>query len=94
MYGYPITPPKSRRRSKTYWVNLFILVLAGAEMQLSFLQPLLPVNVFQLLAFLLPIVNLVLREFTDRGVGRYRPPPFIGEFGNRGFGNKRPEDFQ
>jgi hypothetical protein len=81
MYGYPITPPKSRLRSKTHWVNLLVIVLMGAETQLNLLQPLLPVNVFALVAFLLPLVNMVLRELTARGVrpvrlggGRQWPP--------------------
>lgn len=80
MYGYPITPPKSRFRSKTHWVNALVIALMGAETQLNVLQPLLPVNVFLLVAFLLPVVNMLLREMTDRGVrpvrmGRRQWPP-------------------
>lgn len=80
MYGYPMTPPKSRLRSRTHWVNLLAIALMGAETQLNILQPLLPVNVYALVAFLLPVANLVLRELTDRGVapirvgGRQWPP--------------------
>ena len=75
MYGHPVTPPKPRWRSKTYLANGAILALAAAELHWSFLQPLLPMNVYQLFAFLLPVINFVLREFTDRGVGVVRPPP-------------------
>ncbi len=73
MYGNPVTPSKSRFQSKTYLVNLAIVVLAGAELKLRFLQPLLPVNVFMLLSFLLPFVNFILRENTDRAVGLDAP---------------------
>ncbi len=75
MYGHPMTPPKPRWKSKTYWVNLLILALAGAEMQLNLLQPALPVNVYALLAFLLPIVNVALREVTSTPVGKLPPTP-------------------
>lgn len=73
MYGHPVTPSKPRWKSKTYIVNLIIVALAGAESHTPFLQPLLPVNVFVLLSFLLPMVNLVLRENTDRAVGLDAP---------------------
>ncbi len=69
------TPPKPRRRSKTYWANGVLLALAAAELHWSVLQPLLPVNVYQLFAFLLPVMNFVLREFTHSGVGAVRQPP-------------------
>ena len=72
MYDYPMTPPKSRLRSKTHWFNLFVIALMGAETQLDLLQPLLPVNVYALVAFLLPLANLLLRELTDRGVAPIR----------------------
>lgn len=75
MYGHPVTPPKSRSRSKTYWANGALLALVAAEQHWSFLQPLLPVNVYQLFAFLLPVMNFVLREFTNSGVGTVRQAP-------------------
>lgn len=74
MYGYPVTPPKPRWKSKTYWANATALALLAAESNLHVLQPLLPVNVYLVAAFLLPVLNFVLREFTDRGVGAVRPP--------------------
>ncbi len=81
MYGHPMTPPKPRWKSKTYWVNGAILALAGAETQLHFLQPALPMNVFSVFAFALPVINLVLREFTSTPVGRIKnPPPFTPPF--------------
>lgn len=69
MYGYPVTPPKKRARSKVYWVNGVILALAAVEANFQALEPLLPVSVWQVLAFLVPVVNLVLREYTHQAVG-------------------------
>lgn len=79
MYGHPMSPPKPRWQSKTYWVNGLVLALAGAETQLHVLQPLLPVNVYTIFAFLLPILNMILREFTTAPVGRLpaNPPPNV-----------------
>lgn len=74
MYGHPVTPPKSRWKSKTYWVNALLLVLFALEANLHLLQPLLAVNVFQLAAFVIPFVNFILREFTNRGVGALPAP--------------------
>lgn len=78
MYGHPVTPPKPRWKSKTYWVNALTIVLLGVEAKLPLLQPLLSVNVFQLAAFVIPFVNFVLREFTHSGVGVVRTPPPSG----------------
>jgi hypothetical protein len=75
MYGHPMTPPKSRRRSRTYWINGLILAFLGAESQLNILQPLLPVNVYVIAAFALPVINLVLRELTTAPVGKIKNPP-------------------
>lgn len=69
MYGHPITPPKPRLKSKTYWVNGIAVVLLGLEVNFKMLQPFLPVNVFLIASFVLPFVNFILREFTNRGVG-------------------------
>jgi hypothetical protein len=59
---------KRWRHSWTLWVNLVTLVLAVAETQVNLLQPLLPVNVWHLLAFVLPIVNALLRFKTSVGL--------------------------
>ena len=75
MYGHPMTPPKKRRHSKTYWVNGLTLLLTAAETQFHILQPLVPVNLFLVVTFTLPIVNLWLREVTVRPVGRIKPSP-------------------
>ena len=52
-------------KSKTVWVNTGILVLTIAETQFSFLQPMLPVNIYAMIAFSLPIVNGILRTITS-----------------------------
>jgi hypothetical protein len=75
MYGHPLTPPKPRWKSKTYWFNLLITALAGSEMYLQVLQPLLGVNVYAVLTFLLTVGNLVLREATVAPVGKIPPSP-------------------
>lgn len=54
--------------SKTLLLNALVLALAGAESQLNLLQPLLPVNVYALVAFALPIANGVLRLITSSAV--------------------------
>ena len=56
--------------SRTLIVNALLLSLAAAESQLQVLQPLLPVNVYALLAFVLPIVNAALRVVTTQPLGR------------------------
>lgn len=65
--------PKPWYTSKTLWLNAGVLALAGAESQLNLLQPLLPVNVYGLVAFALPIANGVLRLITSSAV-TLRPP--------------------
>ena len=55
-------------RSKTMLFNLVCIGLATAESQLNVLQPLLPMPVWQLAAFVLPVVNAMLRVITNTGV--------------------------
>jgi hypothetical protein len=43
-------------------------MLAAAETQLQVLQPLVPVNVYALVAFCLPLLNLALRVVTQQAV--------------------------
>jgi hypothetical protein len=54
--------------SKTIVINAVVLGLAAAESKLDFLQPLLPVNVYAVFAFALPVINTVLRTLTTTGV--------------------------
>lgn len=67
--------PKPWWRSRTLLVNAAVLALAAAETQLQVLQPLLPVNVYSLIAFGLPVVNALLRVITVQ--------PLTGERGQR-----------
>jgi hypothetical protein len=85
MYGHPMTPPKLRRKSRTYIANLVMLALVAAESKIEFLQPLLGVNVYQLVAFGIPILNLILREVTSGPVGSVLPA--AGSSGQGGFAN-------
>ncbi len=62
--------PKAWWRSRTLWFNLLAGLLLLAESNLHLLQPLLPVNLYQLAAFVLPMVNLGLRVVTRGPVGR------------------------
>lgn len=55
-------------RSKTLIVNAIVLGLVAAEEQFHLLQPLLPVNVYALFSFALPVINGVLRAYTKQGV--------------------------
>lgn len=56
--------PKPWWRSRTLLINAAVLMLAAAETQLQVLQPLMPVNVYSLIAFGLPLVNALLRVIT------------------------------
>jgi hypothetical protein len=75
MYGHPMTPPKPRWKSKTYWASAIALSLAGAESQLHFVQAVLPGNAYAWIAFVLPIVNMVIREYTSTPVGTIKEVP-------------------
>lgn len=55
-------------KSRTIWLNLLVLLLAAAETKLQVLQPLLPVNVYALVAFCLPLVNLAMRVVTQQAI--------------------------
>jgi hypothetical protein len=58
-------PSKPWWKSRTLWVNAVVLLAAAAESQLQVLQPLLPVNVYALVAFVLPLLNVLLRTVTQ-----------------------------
>ena len=51
-------------KSRTLWLNLLVLVLAAVEAKLQLLQPVLKVDVYTWLSFVLPLLNLVLRTVT------------------------------
>lgn len=71
-----LRPCKHPLRSRTLIVNAIALALIAAEAQLGLLQQVLPVNVYALAAFVLPVVNAALRLATNTGVSlRHDPPP-------------------
>lgn len=59
-----VPPVKHWLASRTLIINAIALALLAGEAQLHVLQPLLPVNVYALVAFVLPVVNAVLRAIT------------------------------
>jgi hypothetical protein len=54
--------------SKTLILNVLVAVLSMAESQLHFLQPMLPVNFYALVAFGLPVFNAFLRLVTNQAL--------------------------
>lgn len=60
-------------KSKTLWINGALLAMAAAETQLNVLQPMLPVNVYSVMAFVLPVVNAYLRFVTTQAIGKTEP---------------------
>lgn len=52
-------------RSRTLWVNALVAGLVALEVRFELLQPLLPVNVYALVATVLPVINVVLRTVTN-----------------------------
>ena len=72
--GVPVVqvrpPVKHWWKSRTLWLNASVLALAAAETQLQVLQPLMPVNVYAVIAFALPVLNAVLRLRTNSAVTR------------------------
>lgn len=55
-------------KSKTLWVNAIAAMLVALEAGTGVLQPMLPVNLYTVLAVGLPIVNALLRVITNAGV--------------------------
>lgn len=62
--------PKPALQSKIILLNAAVLAMTGLEANLNLFQPLLPVNVYALVAFGLPVANMILRRwFTTRPIG-------------------------
>lgn len=59
---------KTWKNSKTIWVNATVLALASLEANTGLLQPLLPVNFYNLVAIALPIINTYLRVITTESI--------------------------
>ncbi len=59
-------------RSRTLWVNVFAAFLLGVEANLNLIQPFMPFNFYQIMAVLLPVINLLLRSITNTGLNLVR----------------------
>jgi hypothetical protein len=59
-------------RSRTLIANFLVLAVTAAESQLHMLQPVMPVDVYALLAFALPVMNALLRAITSAPLGAGR----------------------
>lgn len=55
-------------QSKTMLFNLLVASMLLIEQNLNFLQPLLPINIYALLSFVVPLVNVWLRVITTQGI--------------------------
>jgi hypothetical protein len=62
------TDAKPWYQSKTIVINAAVLALGVAEQQLGLLEPVLPVPLWQVIAFALPVINTALRVITSQGV--------------------------
>lgn len=54
--------------SKTMLFNLLVASMLLIEQNLNFLQPLLPINIYALLSFVVPLVNMWLRVITTQEI--------------------------
>lgn len=61
--------------SKTILFNTLVGVLLLAEAKVSSLQGILPDSKYQIVAFALPIINMLLRVITSRGLSFTATPP-------------------
>lgn len=55
-------------QSKTMLFNLLVASMLLIEQNLNFLQPLLPINIYALLSFVVPLVNMWLRVITTQEI--------------------------
>lgn len=62
------TETKPWYRSKTLWVNALAAGLVALEASFGLAQPLLPVNIYMIVAVALPVINSVLRAVTTKGL--------------------------
>lgn len=61
-------------RSKTLWFNLVVALAAAAEAGFAVLQPVLPVNAYAVLVFLLTVGNTALRVVTTTALALRQAP--------------------
>lgn len=58
-------PSKPWYASRMLWLNVAVLMLAAAEARMGLLQQALPLPLFELIAFVLPVLNVGLRLVTS-----------------------------
>jgi len=54
--------------SKIMLFNLLVASMLLVEQNLNLIQPLLPINIYALLSFIVPLVNMWLRVITTQGI--------------------------
>jgi hypothetical protein len=64
----PLAPSKKPWLSKTIVLNAMVAAGLLAEANIAGLQGVLPASKYQIVAFVLPIVNMLLRAYTSQGV--------------------------
>lgn len=64
----PVAPSKKPWLSKTILINAVVAAGLLAEANVSSLQGFLPATKYQIVAFVLPIVNMLLRAYTTKGL--------------------------
>lgn len=60
--------PKCWWKSRTLWFNAFCAALLALEAATGIIQPYVPVNVYMILAVVLPVVNAILRVITTQAL--------------------------
>lgn len=55
-------------KSRTLWFNVFVAAMLLAEQNITSLQGLLPDSFYKLAVFLVPMINMLLRVATTKGL--------------------------
>jgi len=63
-----IATHKPRWKSRTHRFNVIMAGLSAAEANLHILKPLLPVDSFIVISFVLIVGNFIFREMTNTGI--------------------------
>lgn len=63
-------PGKPRVKSKTHWFNVSALLFSAAAVNLPALEGVVGREFYQVALFVIPAVNMVLRELTKEPIAR------------------------
>ena len=74
----PLLTAKKPWWSKTLLLNSLIAALLLAEANVKSLQGILPDSKYEIVAFSLPIINMLLRVYTSQGIS-FKPQMPLGE---------------